>query len=68
MALGSLLTSYERTTMAARAADGADADDRNAEMLSQLKDIRESVKDIDTLLQTGSARVVVVINPDSNQR
>jgi len=57
MVLGSVLNSLEQT--------GAAVAEPDATTVEQLNDIRNEVKQISTLLRSGTVKVVVVLNPDS---
>ncbi len=63
MVLGGALGSHERIH-AAPARDTA-ADDQDMEIADQLKECRTQLKEINKLLQSGTLRVVVAINPDA---
>jgi hypothetical protein len=62
--LGCALSGY-RTDAALPAPLNAAADEQVADIANQVKDIQSQVKAINTLLQSGTLRVVVVINPDA---
>jgi hypothetical protein len=66
MVLGAALGPFERTHAAP--ADDQDTIAVDGSVADQLKDIRTCVKDINTLLHSGSVRVVVLINPDATRR
>ena len=61
--LGCALSSYERTH-AAPPEESVAAEERDPKVVDCLKDIRTQLKEINTLLHTGSIKVVVIINPD----
>jgi hypothetical protein len=63
MVLGGVLGSYERSH-AAPARDAA-ADEQDVDLADQVREIKNEVKEINKLLQSGKLRVVVVINPDA---
>jgi hypothetical protein len=63
MVLGGALGSYEKIH-AAPARDAA-ADDQDADLAEQLREVKTEVKEINKLLHSGTLRVVVVINPDA---
>ena len=64
MALGCALSSFRSAVVTSAAAQESAADDRDASVADQLKDIRTQVKEINTLLHSGTIKVVVVLNPD----
>lgn len=67
--IGFALNSTPGTKAASSAALAAAVDepsDRDA--LAQLKEIKTHLKEINTLLHTGSIKVIVVINPDSSTK
>jgi hypothetical protein len=63
MVFGGALGSYEKSH-AAPAQDAA-ADDQDANLADQLREVKTEVKEINKLLHSGTLRVVVVINPDA---
>ncbi len=73
MALGSVLSSYEGTrATAVAAAQNSDVEELSDELVGQIQDLKAEMKDvadqvkaINSLLQSGRLKVVVVINPDS---
>ena len=65
--LGCALIGYGRTDAAPPPAPDVAADEQTAEIADQLKDIKTQVKEINTLLHSGTLTVVVAINPDARQ-
>ncbi len=63
IAIGAALGPRENTRAAAPSGRELSADEQGANMADQLKDIRTQVKEINTLLHSGTLKVVVVINP-----
>jgi hypothetical protein len=61
--LGGAWGSYEKTH-AAPAQDAA-TDDQDVPLADQVREIKNEVKEINKLLQSGRLRVIVVINPDA---
>lgn len=66
MALGYGLRSYETITSPALAAQTSDADEINADILDEVKEIKTQVKELNTFLQSGKMRVIAPIYPDSS--
>jgi hypothetical protein len=64
MMLGYTLNSHEPTG-AILATPKANAQELDAKLADQIGEIKTQVKEINTLLKSGTLRVVVVINPDS---
>jgi hypothetical protein len=65
--LGCALIGYGRTDAAPPSTPDTVADDQTAEIASQLQDIKTQVKEINTLLHSGTLTVVVAINPDGRR-
>jgi hypothetical protein len=65
MVFGCALSSYEKTSAAP---PKQDVEEQDPDIARQLKDIRTYVKEINTVLHSGSVRVVVLLNPDSDRR
>jgi len=71
MLLGFVSSSHQKTSADPPAAASAEAETQEAqeaqeaEAIEQLKEINAQLKEISTMLRTGSARVTVVINPDA---
>ena len=63
MVLGCALSSYEKTSAAPSAEQNVE--EQSGDVANQLRDIRNYVKEINTLLHSGSVKVVVLINPDA---
>jgi len=63
MVLGWAFSTYEKTNAAQPAMMDADVEDQNSEVVEQLKEINVHLKKIDTLLDSGTLRVVNVLNP-----
>jgi hypothetical protein len=61
--LGCALSSYQRTSAAPPPRDRG-AEEQDLDVAGQLKDIRTNLKEINTLLHSGTVKVVVVMNPD----
>ena len=55
---------YESMCAAAAAESDAVAEAPDTKVVDQLKDIRTQLKEINTLLHSGTVKVVVVLNPD----
>jgi hypothetical protein len=64
MMLGYTLNSHE-STGTILATPKANAEELDAKLADQIGEIKTQVKEINTLLKSGTLRVVVVINPDS---
>jgi hypothetical protein len=64
--LGFVSSSYQRTNAGTLSAPAADADTADADAVVQLKEIKAQLKEINTMLRTGAARVTVVINPSKS--
>ena len=64
MILGYALGSHERA-QTVHAAPKARAENQDGDLADQLGEIKTQVEKINTLLHSGTLRVVVVINPDS---
>jgi hypothetical protein len=72
MLAGFALSSYQRGDMGPRAAVAAEPEAQaeaenphDADVLSELKEIKTQLKEINTLLHTGSIKTIVLINPDA---
>lgn len=62
---GSLLGFHQKT--AAEAPEEAAAERRDDEIVAQLKRVNAQLKELNTMLRSGTAKVVPVINPDSGK-
>ena len=62
--LGFASSSYQRTNASSLAAPSADSEVPAAEAVEELKEIKAQLKEINTLLHTGTVKVVVILNPD----
>lgn len=62
--LGFVLSSYQRTDAGPSASAAVNAEDQETQAIEQLKEIKVQLKEINTLLHTGTVKVIVVINPD----
>jgi hypothetical protein len=63
MVFGGAWGSYEKSH-AAPAQDAA-ADDQDVGLVDEVREVKNEVKEINKLLQSGTLRVVVVINPNA---
>ena len=64
MILGYALNSHERA-QTVHAAPKASAKNQDGDLADQIGEIKTQVKEINTLLHSGTLKVVVVINPDT---
>jgi hypothetical protein len=46
----------------------ADANEHEASMVDDVKEIKAQLKEINTLLHSGTIKVVVILNPDADKR
>ncbi len=65
MVFGGALGSYERIHAAPARDRDAAVDDQDTDLVDQMREVKNELKDINKLLHSGTLRVMVVINPDA---
>jgi hypothetical protein len=60
---GGVLATHQPSRAGTPAAAETEQQDENANLADQLREIKSQVKEINTLLHSGTLRVVVVMNP-----
>jgi hypothetical protein len=64
MVISWALNAHDRSVAASPAVPDTEAEHKVDDLIGQMKDINTHLKSIDTLLQSGTLKVVVVINPE----
>ena len=60
---GGVLATHQPSRADTPAAEETDEPDQKMDLADQLREIKSQVKEINTLLHSGTLRVIVVVNP-----